>query len=155
MPSGPSTSSWWRTGCGSGTRSVADRQAGAAAGGERPWKYYDLGDAYCSYDFFAKCPHRPACACCQFYVPKQTTHGQLLAVKDGINQMLEQVDLTEDVRAALEGDRESVAPLTQRLADVPTPAGPTPNDLGTGDTFIPLTHLMKTITPDKGDQEPM
>jgi hypothetical protein len=43
---------------------------GAAAGGEQPWKYYDLGDGYCSYDFFAKCPHRLACARCPFYIPK-------------------------------------------------------------------------------------
>ncbi|KAA2267158.1 PDZ domain-containing protein [Solihabitans fulvus] len=31
---------------------------GAAASGEQPWKYYDLGEGYRSYDFFAKCPHR-------------------------------------------------------------------------------------------------
>ncbi|WP_258906791.1 hypothetical protein [Actinokineospora sp. UTMC 2448] len=27
--------------------------SGAATGGEQPWKYYDLGDGYCAYDFFA------------------------------------------------------------------------------------------------------
>lgn len=61
---------------------------GAAAAGEQPWKYYDLGDGYCSYDFFAKCPHRMACARCPFYVPKESTKCQLLAVKDGINKVL-------------------------------------------------------------------
>lgn len=30
--------------------------SGAAAGGGQPWKYYDLGDGFCSYDFFAKRP---------------------------------------------------------------------------------------------------
>jgi integrase len=101
-----------------------------AAGGGQPWKYYDLGDGYCTYDFFAKCPHRLACARCPFYLPKDSTKGQLLEVKDGIEQMLEQLDLTDDEREALEGDRDAVAALVEKLADVPTPAGPTPNQLG-------------------------
>ena len=108
---------------------LIDRESiltGAAAGGEQLWKYYDLGEGYCSYDFFAKCPHRLACARCPFYVPKQSTRGQLLAVKDGIDQMLEQLNLTDDEREALEGDREAVTALAERLADTPTPTGPTP-----------------------------
>ncbi|MDT0427209.1 tyrosine-type recombinase/integrase [Streptomyces coelicoflavus] len=135
---------------------LIDRESiltGAAAGGEQPWKYYDLGEGYCSYDFFAKCPHRLACARCPFYVPKQSSRGQLLAVKDGIDQMLEQLDLTDDEREALEGDREAVTALAKRLADTPTPAGPTPRELGTDDTFIPLTQLMQRISPDKGDED--
>jgi hypothetical protein len=31
--------------------------------------------------------------------------------------------------------------LIERLADIPTPAGPTPGDLGTPTAFIPLTAL--------------
>ncbi|MEU0375587.1 hypothetical protein ABZ070_36965 [Streptomyces sp. NPDC006283] len=85
--------------------------AGAAASGEQPWKDYDLGEGYCSYDFCAKCPHRLACARCPFYVPKTSSRGQLLAVKDGIDEMLEQLNLTDDEREALEGDREAVADL--------------------------------------------
>ncbi|MEY9961960.1 tyrosine-type recombinase/integrase [Streptacidiphilus sp. MAP5-52] len=123
---------------------LIDREAiltGTAADGGEPWKYYDLGDGYCSYDFFAKCPHRLACARCPFYVPKDSRRGQLLAVKDGIQQMLEQLDLTEEEREALEGDREAVAALIDRLADIPTPAGPTPAQLGAPQAFIPLTAL--------------
>jgi hypothetical protein len=56
----------------------------------------------CSYDFFARCPHRLACVRCPFYVPKDSTKGQLLAVRDGIGQMLEQLDLTDEERQALE-----------------------------------------------------
>lgn len=70
-------------------------------------------------------------------------------MKDGINTMLEQVDLTDDEREALEGDREAITALTQRLADIPTPAGPTPRELGTTDAFIPLTQLLGTITPER------
>ncbi|MFC7262759.1 hypothetical protein [Streptomyces lutosisoli] len=32
-----------------------------------------------------------ACARCPFYVPKGSSRGQLLAVKNGIDQMLEQL----------------------------------------------------------------
>ncbi|MFJ1561402.1 hypothetical protein [Streptomyces mirabilis] len=96
-------------------------------------------------DFFAKCPHRLACARCPFYVPKTSSRGQLLAVKDGIDEMLEQLNLTDDEREALEGDREAVTALAERLADTPTPAGPTPRDLGTTGAFVPLTQLMSTV----------
>ncbi|MFF2426844.1 hypothetical protein [Streptomyces mirabilis] len=105
---------------------LIDRESiltGAAASGAQPWKYYDLGEGYCSYDFFAKCPHRLACARCPFYVPKTSSRGQLLAVKDGIDEMLEQLNLTDDEREALEGDREAVTALAERLADTPTSAG--------------------------------
>ncbi|MFC4612248.1 tyrosine-type recombinase/integrase [Streptomyces maoxianensis] len=123
---------------------LIDRESvltGAAASGEQPWKYYDLGEGYCSYDFFAKCPHRLACARCPFYVPKTSSRGQFLAVKDGIDEMLEQLNLTDDEREALEGDREAVAALAERLSDIPTPAGPTPKELGATKSFIPLTQL--------------
>ena len=121
---------------------------GAAAGGQ-PWKYYDLGDGYCSYDFFAKCPHRLACARCPFYLPKQSSAGQLLAVKDGVEQMLEQLDLTEEERAALEGDRDALATLAERLATVPTPAGPTPEQLGADIAFIELTTVRDSLMEPK------
>ncbi|MFE4966191.1 hypothetical protein [Streptomyces sp. NPDC056660] len=133
------------------TWAEVSRTAGPArlhiAGGEQPWKYYDLGEGYCSCDFFAKCPHRLACARCPFYVPKQSTRGQLLAVRDGIDQMLEQLDLTDEEREALEGDREAVTALAERLADTPTPAGSTPRELGTSTAFISMTRLTNTITP--------
>ncbi|WP_307672391.1 hypothetical protein [Streptomyces sp. V4I2] len=104
----------------------------------------------------AKCPHRPACARCPFYVPKQSARGQLLAVKDGIDQMLEQLDLTDDERDAREGDREAVTALAERLADTPTPAGPTPRELGTTSGFISLTQLTNTLsakTPGQRDMQ--
>jgi len=129
---------------------LVDRDAiltGAATGGGQPWKYYDLGEGYCSYDFFAKCPHRLACARCPFYLPKNSHRGQLLAVKEGIDTMLEQLDLTDDERTALEGDRDTVSALVERLTDVPTPAGPTPRQLGTEPAFIPLHQLLQGRPP--------
>jgi len=59
--------------------------------------------------------------------------------------MLEQLDLTDDERQALEGDREAITALAAKLADVPTPAGPTPDQLGHAP--IPVT-LGTTRRPD-------
>lgn len=38
-----------------------------------------------------------------------------------------------------------VTALAERLADAPTPVGPTSRELGTADSFVPLTELMKSI----------
>ena len=99
----------------------------AGAGG--PFEFYDLGHGYCSYSFFEQCPHRMACARCDFYLPKQSSQAQLLEAKDGLQRMLVQIPLTDDERAAVEGDHDAVDRLLDRLADTPTPAGPTPRDL--------------------------
>ena len=42
---------------------------GSAA--KKPWQHYDLGHGWCSYSFFEQCPHRMACADCDFYIPKR------------------------------------------------------------------------------------
>jgi integrase len=119
--------------------------SGAATGGDQPWKYYDLGDGYCTYDFFAKCPHRLACARCPFYLPKESSAGRLLEVKDGVDQMLERLILTDDERTALEGDRDALTALAERLAKIPTPAGPTPEQLSPDRAFIALTTVQDSL----------
>ena len=56
---------------------LVDRDAvasGAAAAGE-PWQHYDLGHGWCTYSFFEQCPHRMACARCDFYTPKGLHQG--------------------------------------------------------------------------------
>jgi hypothetical protein len=80
---------------------------------------------------------------------KQSSSGQLLSIKDGVEQMLEQVDLTDEERQAIEGDRDALAALAARLADTPTPAGPTPKQLGTDTAFIPLTTLTDSLAGDR------
>ncbi len=69
---------------------LVDRDAvtsGAAAAGE-PWQHYDLGHGWCTYSFFEQCPHRMACARCDFYTPKDSTKAQLLEAKDNLQRML-------------------------------------------------------------------
>jgi integrase len=110
---------------------LIDREAveqGAAANGT-PWQYFDLGHGYCTYSFFEQCPHRMACARCDFYLPKDSTQSQLLEAKDNLQQMLAAIPLTDEERAAVEDGAGALDRLLDRLADVPTPTGPTPRQL--------------------------
>ena len=103
-------------------------ESGAAATGT-PWQYFDLGHGYCTYSFFEQCPHRMACARCDFYLPKGSTKGQLLEAKENLQRMLATIPLTEEERAAVEDGEGALNQLLERLVDVPTPAGPTPRQL--------------------------
>lgn len=60
--------------------------------------------------------------------------------------MLERLTLTDDERGALEGDRDALATLAERLAKVPAPASPTPEQLGTDRAFVALTAVQDSIT---------
>ena len=115
-------------------------QSGAAATGT-PWQYFDLGHGYCTYNFFEQCPHRMACARCDFYLPKVSTRAQLVEAKGHLQRMLTAIPLTEGERAAVEDGAAAVEQLLDHLADMPTPAGPTPREIR--DTQAPLL----TITP--------
>ena len=81
-----------------------DVTSGATASGQ-PWQYYDLGHGYCIYSFFEQCPHRMACARCDFYTPKDTSKAQLLEAKENLQRMLASVPLTDDEQAAATRDR--------------------------------------------------
>ena len=111
---------------------LIDRDAvtsGAAAAGA-PWQYYDLGHGWCAYTFFEQCPHRMACARCDFYTPKASTKGQLLEAKDNLQRMLASIPLTDEERAAVDDGQVALDRLLEQLADTPTPAGPTPRQIG-------------------------
>ncbi len=123
---------------------LIDRDAatsGTAAAGE-PWQYYDLGHGYCTYTFFEQCPHRMACAKCDFYTPKDSSRALLLEAKDNLQHMLAAVPLTDDERAAVDDGQAALDKLLGQLADTPTPAGPTPRQLGRHDTDLPLLRIL-------------
>ena len=111
---------------------LLDRDAitNGQAGNGGPFEFYDLGHGYCSYSFFEQCPHRMACARCDFYLPKPSSEEQLLEAKDGLQRMLVEIPLTDEERAAVEGDQSAVERLIDLLADTPTPAGHTPRQIG-------------------------
>lgn len=119
---------------------LVDRDAvtsGAAADGQ-PWQHYDLGHGFCSYTFFEQCPHRRACARCDFYIPKQSSKRQILQAKSNLQRMLVNIPLTDDEQAAVKDGQAALDHLLQQLADVPTPAGTTPRQL---DSPMTLTRL--------------
>ena len=125
---------------------LIDRDAvtsGGAADGQ-PWQHYDLGHGWCSYSFFEQCQHRMACARCDFYTPKQSSKGQLLEAKDNLQRMLAGIPLTDDERAAVDDGHSAVDALLARLVDVPTPAGPTPHQIGIPPTVTQLPIIQVT-----------
>ena len=103
---------------------------GAAAG--EPWRFYDLGHGYCTYDFFDQCPHRMACARCSFYRPKGSAAALFLEGKQGLLRLKQEIPLTEGENAAVDDGVNAFEKLLSQLADVPTPAGPTPRQLEAG-----------------------
>ncbi|MGW0570315.1 tyrosine-type recombinase/integrase [Streptomyces tauricus] len=124
---------------------LVDRDAvtsGAAAAGE-PWQHYDLGHGFCSYTFFEQCQHRMACARCDFYAPKDSGKAQLIEAKDNLQRMAAAIPLTDDERAAVDDGQEALDRLLERLADTPTPAGPTPRELDVPATarLLPLVAV--------------
>ncbi len=82
-------------------REVLHVQSGAAASGT-PWQYVDLGHGYSTYNFFEQCPHRMACAGCDFDLPEASTRAQLVEAKGHLQRMLTAIPLTEDERLAVE-----------------------------------------------------
>jgi integrase len=124
---------------------LIDRDAvtsGAAADGQ-DWQYYDLGHGWCSYSFFEQCQHRMACARCDFYTPKESSKAQLLEASANLQRMLADIPLTDDERAAVEDGKTAVTALLDRLRDIPTPAGPTPREIGSPPTvtMLPIINI--------------
>jgi len=101
----------------------------AATASGVPWRYYDLGHGLCSFEFFEQCPHRMACPRCDFYNPKESSRSQLLEAKSNLLRLLQEVPLTEEERATVDGDLAALDRLAARLAEEPTPSGQTPKEL--------------------------
>ena len=112
-----------------------------------PWKFYDLGHGYCTYDFFDQCPHRMACAKCSFYLPKDSTKAQLLEAKANLLRLRQDIPLADAELSAVEDGLTAYEQLLKKLADVPTPAGPTPRQLADGN----LVQLRVRQQPTRSD----
>ena len=90
------------------------------------------GHGYCTYDFFDQCPHRMACANCSFYLPKDSTKAQLLEAKTNLLRLRQEIPLADAELSAVEDGLAAYEQLLKKLADIPTPAGPTPRQLTCG-----------------------
>jgi hypothetical protein len=102
--------------------------SGAAAKGE-PYRYYDLGSSYCSNPFWSTCPHRMACAGCDFNIPKDSAKGEALAAKAFLHRYLEEVPLTPDEQQIVKGDLQKLEVMLNKLKNVPTLDGRTPQQI--------------------------
>jgi integrase len=107
-----------------------------------PWRYYDLGHGFCSYEFFDQCPHRMACAWCNFYIPRQSAQADLIRSKSSMVRMLQEIPLTDDERAAVDGDVAAIDRLLARLKSTPTPDqfGPTDRTVASQNTEPEASH---------------
>ena len=103
-------------------------------------QHYDIGHGYCSYTLFEQCPHRMACARCDFYIPKPSGKAQMLEAKADVDRRLALIPLTDGERAAIEQDRLALDRLLDGLADTPTPAGPTPRELAARPHSVSTQH---------------
>jgi Phage integrase family len=122
----------------------AIKSGGAAEG--QPWRFYDLGHGYCTFDFFDQCPHRMACAKCSFYRPKGSSEAQMLEAKANLLRLKQEIPLTDDERAAVDDGLAAMEKLCEKLANVPTPAGPTPMQLRTtGQATFPMIVTARSM----------
>jgi len=103
-------------------------RGGLVASGQS-WKFYDLGHGYCAYDFFDKCPHRMACARCDFYIPKESTRAQIIEGKANLLRLKQEIPFTDEELAAIDDGIVLMEKLCEKLADVPTPSGQTPREI--------------------------
>ena len=121
----------------------------AAANGS-PWRYYDLGHGWCSYEFFDQCPQRMACARCDFYVPKTSDHGRWLQTRDSLLKMLQEIPLSDEERAAVDGDIEALNRLLERLKEVPPPSKTQQN---TSSQSIIAVEQVRRFEDHRGEKE--
>lgn len=114
-----------------------------------PWKFYDLGHGYCTYDFFDQCQHRMACAKCDFYMPKESTAALLLEGKTHLLRLLQEIPLGEAEQAAVEDGVAAFENLLSKLTDVPTPSGQTPRQIGS--ELVQITSVRPAL-PSRSDE---
>jgi 5S rRNA maturation endonuclease (ribonuclease M5) len=120
-------------------------KSGSAAA--QPWLFYDLGHGFCTNDFFAQCPHRMACPKCAFYRPKPATDNAWREGKTNLLRLRQSIPLREEEIAAIDDGVAAFDQLLAQLAEVPTPAGPTPIQLRQNE----LIQLQPTVPRRTGD----
>ena len=59
---------------------------------------------------FEQCPHRMACAKCDFYTPKDSGKAQILEAKENLQKMRAMIPLTDDEQAAVDDGGAALRP---------------------------------------------
>jgi hypothetical protein len=70
-----------------------------------------------------------ACAKCAFYLPKQSAKARIVEGKANLLRLRQEIPLADAELAAVEDGLSAYGKLLEKLANVPTPAGPTPRQL--------------------------
>ena len=86
-----------------------------------------------------------ACAKCDFYMPKESTAALLLEGKTHLLRLLQEIPLGDAKQAAIEEGVAAYENLLSKLADLPTPAGPTPRQIGA--ELVQVTSVRRTCAP--------
>ena len=85
-------------------------------GANEPYAFYDLGDSYCTNPFWSSCPHRMACAGCDFNLPKASAMAHALESRASVRRYLEEVPLSADERSIVEGDAAKIDRVISKLS---------------------------------------
>ncbi|MGW5063950.1 hypothetical protein ACWEQ2_42950 [Streptomyces sp. NPDC004096] len=96
-----------------------------------------LGHGYCVYTFFEQYSHHTACARCDFKTSKASSRAGFWKPRRTCRRCSQALPLTDGERAAVDYGQAALDQLLDRLAEVPTPAGPMPRQLG-----IPATGTL-------------
>jgi hypothetical protein len=84
-----------------------------------------------------------ACARCDFYVPRASERGRWLETREGLLKMLQEIPLSDEERAAVDGNVQALSHLLERLQGVPTPSESYPaSPRRLAQTFIPVTGVL-------------
>lgn len=67
---------------------------------------------------------------CSFCLPKESTKAHLPGAKANLLRLRQDISLADMGLSAVEDGLAAYEQLLAKLADVPTPAGPTPRQLG-------------------------
>ncbi|MET9388701.1 hypothetical protein ABZY09_49125 [Streptomyces sp. NPDC002928] len=84
-----------------------------------------------------------ACARCDFYTPKESSKAQILEAKDNLQRMRAAIPLTDEEQAAVDDGHAALDRLLERLADIPTPSGPTRRQL------LPIIEVRRAAAEDR------
>src|SRR5271155_5243527 len=75
-------------------------------------------------------------------MPKKSTAALLLEGRTHLLRLLQEIPLGEAEQAAVEDGVSAYENLLSKLADVPTPAGPTPRQIGTD--LVQITSVRRS-----------
>lgn len=110
---------------------LVDRDAvasGAAASGE-PWQHYDLGHGLLHLHLLRAVPAPHGLRSLRLLHPERLHEIPTPRSQKNLQRMAVSIPLTDDEQAAVADGQTAIDRLLARLADTPTPAGPTPRQL--------------------------